>query len=485
VSLNRREAAERNRRVKVMATATMLLAAIVLSTPLAAVEYEYDSIGRLVRVVEENGDAIEYAYDAVGNRVRLKVTGSATAVPGPGNPAIADLDGDGLVTLEDLSMLRGVYLGGTDTACGPLTGDLNQDGTADREDFRFWYRAYPGGDLIPGDWTGAEAFARGSRPGAAPDDRVEFWDLALLAKYWRERLEDPDASEAGRIFEAGAPTQEDLEALRRNWHQGRGPVGPRCAGGEPLAGDPARNIAEGAGALRAEAATHPVPSAGSFCLEIWISSPPEDLTCFEMLLTSDPPLEGISTEGDDGDNSDESILRLNLPDGGTGFAQVDRLERGWRITGAFLDGAPSPEGNELLLCTVQLPGKLETGTISLTDALVATAAGGVESAAAWSGTAGPSRTPARFALLPNVPNPFNPSTILRFELESACEATLRIYDVAGRLVATLVDEPLGPGVHEVTWEGRDINGKPVATGVYFYQLRAGNFVANRRMSLLK
>ena len=94
-------------------------------------------------------------------------------------------------------------------------------------------------------------------------------------------------------------------------------------------------------------------------------------------------------------------------------------------------------------------------------------------------------SPKTFALYPNVPNPFNPRTTIRFELKHATHATLQVFDAAGRLVNTLVNEERNSGIHEVIWQGKDSSGNQVATGVYLYRLRAGDFVETKRMVLLK
>ncbi len=75
-------------------------------------------------------------------------------------------------------------------------------------------------------------------------------------------------------------------------------------------------------------------------------------------------------------------------------------------------------------------------------------------------------------LLGAVPNPFNPSTMIRFELPRATPVTLRVYDVAGALVRTLVAGRRGPGVDTVPWDGRDGRGREVPSGIYFLELVA-------------
>jgi hypothetical protein len=84
-----------------------------------------------------------------------------------------------------------------------------------------------------------------------------------------------------------------------------------------------------------------------------------------------------------------------------------------------------------------------------------------------------------------VPNPFNPMTRLDFEIARSGHVRLRIYDPAGRLVATLVDETLSAGPHHAIWDGRDSSGHQAAAGIYLYRLEIGNFSTTRRMTLIK
>ena len=85
----------------------------------------------------------------------------------------------------------------------------------------------------------------------------------------------------------------------------------------------------------------------------------------------------------------------------------------------------------------------------------------------------------------NRPNPFNPATEISYRIAGQQQVTLKIYDVAGRLVRTLVDEPQAAGVYSITWNGIDNAGATVSTGVYFYRLKAGKYTETRRMVLLK
>jgi hypothetical protein len=88
--------------------------------------------------------------------------------------------------------------------------------------------------------------------------------------------------------------------------------------------------------------------------------------------------------------------------------------------------------------------------------------------------------PQRFVLAQNYPNPFNPSTTISFSLPRTENIALKVYDVLGREVATLVDRREEAGEHSVKW-----NAEEFASGVYFYQLRAGGFVETRKLLLIR
>lgn len=88
--------------------------------------------------------------------------------------------------------------------------------------------------------------------------------------------------------------------------------------------------------------------------------------------------------------------------------------------------------------------------------------------------------PDKYELSQNYPNPFNPVTVIRYSLTENGFTSLKIYDITGREITKLVNEKQDPGRYEVTFNGRDF-----ASGVYFYELRSGKFVSQKRMLLLK
>lgn len=93
--------------------------------------------------------------------------------------------------------------------------------------------------------------------------------------------------------------------------------------------------------------------------------------------------------------------------------------------------------------------------------------------------------PDRFSLAQNYPNPFNPATRIEFTLPVSGNVYLGIYNIRGRRVRILVDDNLGPGVHEVSWDGTDQAGYKVASGIYFYLLKTADRSISKKMLLLK
>jgi len=94
-------------------------------------------------------------------------------------------------------------------------------------------------------------------------------------------------------------------------------------------------------------------------------------------------------------------------------------------------------------------------------------------------------TPNRLILNPNFPNPFNPSTTIKYSLPLDSQVKLVIYNLKGQLTKLIVDEFQTKGEHSASWDGTDVNGKLVASGIYFYQLGSGKVKVNRKMVLLK
>jgi len=90
-----------------------------------------------------------------------------------------------------------------------------------------------------------------------------------------------------------------------------------------------------------------------------------------------------------------------------------------------------------------------------------------------------------FRLFQNYPNPFNASSVIEYQLKEDCHVELNIYNLLGRKVRTLESGARSTGPHSSIWNGKDSNGKEVATGVYFYQLRAGDYRETKKLVLTR
>lgn len=97
--------------------------------------------------------------------------------------------------------------------------------------------------------------------------------------------------------------------------------------------------------------------------------------------------------------------------------------------------------------------------------------------------------PDAFRLIQNYPNPFNPSTSIHFKIAPTIsgntDVSIKIYDITGRLVRTLLNEAVPPGTHVIEWDGRDAGGASVAAGVYLYRMVAGDYAETKKMMLTK
>jgi len=93
--------------------------------------------------------------------------------------------------------------------------------------------------------------------------------------------------------------------------------------------------------------------------------------------------------------------------------------------------------------------------------------------------------PQKFMVHQNYPNPFNPNTTIKFDLPENEKVTLTIFNVLGQRIKTVVSKEFEAGYHKAIWKGRNENGENVGSGLYFYQLKAGKNVINKKMILIR
>ena len=93
--------------------------------------------------------------------------------------------------------------------------------------------------------------------------------------------------------------------------------------------------------------------------------------------------------------------------------------------------------------------------------------------------------PSQFILYSNYPNPFNSSTTIRYGLPDPANVKVKIYDILGREVVTLLSEDKPAGYHQMIWDGKSARGLEVASGLYFYRFEVNNFVEVKKLILLR
>ncbi|RMH61261.1 MAG: T9SS C-terminal target domain-containing protein [Calditrichaeota bacterium] len=152
----------------------------------------------------------------------------------------------------------------------------------------------------------------------------------------------------------------------------------------------------------------------------------------------------------------------------------------------FDQGAPSGVNSGLSVLKDSTPNRLQ-GTL-YNFALNGDVSNWIESQNSVVTAIGDNDNPALpegFTLDQNYPNPFNPSTTIRFALPKAGQVSLAIYNMQGQLIQTLASGQFSAGQHQAVWNGTNANGAHVASGVYFYKLKAGNVVQSKKMLLMK
>lgn len=144
----------------------------------------------------------------------------------------------------------------------------------------------------------------------------------------------------------------------------------------------------------------------------------------------------------------------------------------------FRSSAEASASNEVLRIPIQLSAE---ATFNVTYIVNAADAVTTE----YTITSTDNNAPVVTSLKGNYPNPFNPTTTFEFANSKNQEVSLKIYNVKGQLVKTLVNKKLNQGSHKITWNGKADSGKSVGSGVYFYRLKAGKFVETKKAILLK
>ncbi|MCX6166312.1 MAG: T9SS type A sorting domain-containing protein, partial [Ignavibacteriae bacterium] len=93
--------------------------------------------------------------------------------------------------------------------------------------------------------------------------------------------------------------------------------------------------------------------------------------------------------------------------------------------------------------------------------------------------------PSDYKLFQNYPNPFNPVTKIRFQIKESGFVTLKVYNILGREISTLINENLRPGIYEVPFSVNQFSNNQISSGIYFYKISSGDFHELKKMVILK
>jgi hypothetical protein len=196
---------------------------------------------------------------------------------------------------------------------------------------------------------------------------------------------------------------------------------------------------------------------------------------FEFELEYDPALVDVRSPGLS--NFQDHVM-VSSKESGTGVLKILAADlQGGTIEGlnrSFITIPVDFKGNQYQVALVIMKGiKLAGADGSLVNVIARTTKSDVKV------------IPGEFALQQNFPNPFNPSTTIRYDLPEEGFVNLTIYNMMGQKVRTLRLETMQPGYHSMVWDGMNDVGSQVATGMYFYSIHTGSFQATKKMLFLK
>jgi hypothetical protein len=298
------------------------------------------------------------------------------------------------------------------------------------------------------------------------DNAVELEDIIYIQNNFNQDTTVVGNRDIGDVNGNGRVEFGDLLVAAGNFNE---------EGVPPVFTKPAAKDNAGA-KVRLQGIPDRVIAGQQFEVEVWAQNV-ADLRGYEMTLRIDPAelrlVNGpdVLTEG--------QFLRSADPGASTiFFTQEDR--KGTILVNALLGNRQTATGDgELLRVKLEAVRDVEHPAIALDDVKLGNSAGVVTTVGQVA------LVPQEFGLQQNYPNPFNPETSIRFQLPEDSHVSLKIFNMLGQEVRTLASEPLTAGFYNLRWDGRNAAGLRVASGVYIYQIRAGDFVASRKMLLLK
>jgi len=155
------------------------------------------------------------------------------------------------------------------------------------------------------------------------------------------------------------------------------------------------------------------------------------------------------------------------------------------LTYTLADGASLPDNVSFYFTIVNIPGtSLNPELLNVVCSYPSQDSPAIVNTTVASADEG-SILPSEYALFQNYPNPFNPSTQITFDVPNSEVVMLRVYNLLGQDVQTLINKSMTPGRYTVEWNGSDMLNNDVASGVYFYELRGESFISRKKMLLIR
>ncbi len=299
------------------------------------------------------------------------------------------------------------------------------------------------------------------------DNWIDAWDMEFIELYYEYDTSATTYGEVGDINGNGEIDLEDLLITSDNYNlHGAYPTFAKVSG---------RDNSDAK--LKLLDIPEIVFSGDEFDVSVWIENV-SDLRGYQFTVKYDPDkyelinLERDMTEGNfliSGDTDKNTTVFFTTDD-----------RKGKMYVGCLLGHVKTAEGNGNLV-DLRFKAKVDGDTpdIQLTNILVGNSGNKVIK------LGDVVNMPDEFELSQNYPNPFNPITNIRFQLPEASKVTLKIYNILGQEIKTVVSKNLDAGYHTVKWDGTNNFGLKVASGVYIYQVKAGSFIASKKMVFLK
>lgn len=199
---------------------------------------------------------------------------------------------------------------------------------------------------------------------------------------------------------------------------------------------------------------------------------PREAGIYALVLTA--PIAGFSTEVSASETNAE-IFPGEMLSGRALWIARPVAEGRVRVAAHAIGATTLPEGMEIARIRAENPVLQNLLVIDLEGRLLA------------NGLSDPQKSagPLQPALYPAFPNPFNPSTAIRYDVSEPSDVILEIYNLTGQKVRTLISEPKSPGAHTATWDGTTSDGRMLASGVYIFRIAIGTFIDANKIVLIK